>query len=160
MASSEKKNTHAPRIANRKAHHDYHVHETLEVGIMLMGSEVKSIRNSQVTLAEGFARVEPDGTLVLCGVDIAPYSYAHGGDAHENKRTRRLLAHKREIRKLQTTITAKGTTLIPLAMYFVRGMVKVELGVCSGKKAFDKRQDMKKRDADREIQRGMTRRTI
>ncbi len=160
MAASDPQKNRAPRIANRKAHHDYHVHEKVEVGIKLMGSEVKSIRNSQVSLAEGFARVEPDGSLVLCGVDIAPYGFAHGTDAHENKRTRRLLAHKREIKKLQTTTTAKGTTLIPLAMYFVRGMVKVELGVCSGKKAFDKRQDMKQRDADREIRRGMTRRTI
>src|SRR5438477_8234590 len=116
--------TKSPRIVNRKAWHDYHVLEKLEVGIVLQGSEVKSIRNGQVSLAEGYAMAEAGpagttrGTLSLHGVDIAPYAQATGANAHEPKRVRRLLAHKRVIAKLLVQTTGKGRTIVPLAMYF------------------------------------------
>ncbi|MEM6553243.1 MAG: SsrA-binding protein SmpB [Planctomycetota bacterium] len=161
MSKSKKKPTNLePRIANRRAKFDYAVTDKLECGIQLMGSEVKSVRLGQVSLAEGYAAVDPKTmTLTLHGVDIAHYPQA-GPLQHETKRTRRLLAHRREIERLFGKTSAKGTTLIPLAMYFVRGRVKVELGVGTGKRQSDKRQDMKKRDADREIRQAMTRKII
>jgi len=159
--AKERTDNLSPRIANRKAFHDYHIIEKIEVGIALRGSEVKSIRMGKVNLAEGFARVEPgDMGLYLYNVDIAPYSPATGVNAHEPQRPRKLLAHKREIIKLLDHTTAKGATMVPLTMYFVRGMVKVEIGVATGKQAHDKRQDIKKRDADRDIRRGLTRKRI
>lgn len=159
--AKERNDNLSPRIANRKAFHDYHISEKIEVGIALQGSEVKSIRHGKVTLAEGFARVEPGNMgLYLYNVDIAPYAPATGVAAHEPQRPRKLLAHKREIAKLLDLSGPKGATLVPLAMYFVRGMVKVELGIASGKQAHDKREDIKKRDAARDIQRGMTRKKI
>ena len=148
----------SPRIANRRAFHDYHIGEKFEVGIVLVGSEVKSIRNGQVSLAEGFAMIEPATMeLWLHNVEIAPYPHAGPQHQHVPKRTRKLLAKKREIRTIHDKHIVKGVSLVPLAMFFVRGKVKLEIGVGTGKKAFDKRQDMKKRDADREIRRGMTR---
>lgn len=160
MAKSPKKKLAdlSPRIANRRAMHDYHISEKLETGIKLTGTEVKSIRNGQVSLAEGFARIEPaTHELMLFNVEIAHYPQAAEPFQHEPKRPRKLLAHRRQIKELETATSSKGLTLIPLAMYFVRGKVKVEIGVASGKKSFDKRQDAKKREADREIRRGMTR---
>jgi SsrA-binding protein len=160
MAKAKRATNVEPRIANRKAYHDYHVHESLEVGVALLGSEVKSIRASQVSLGEGFARVEPATTeLFLYNVDIAPYAQA-GPAGHEPKRPRKLLAHKRQIDKLLTATSAKGFTLIPLAMYFVRGKVKLEIGVCSGKRQHDRREDMKKKDADKSIRQAMTRKRL
>jgi SsrA-binding protein len=158
---AKKKNDNlSPRIANRKALHDYFITEKLEVGIVLSGSEVKSIRNSQVSLAEGYARVDPDSLeLYLHNVDIALYPHA-GVNQHTPKAPRKLLAHKREIEKLLGATTVKGTTLVPLAMYFKNGRVKVEVGVGVGKKTFDKRQAIKKKSADREIRRGMTRKVL
>jgi SsrA-binding protein len=150
-----------PRIVNRKARHDYHILDTLEVGIVLQGSEVKSVRQGQVSLAEGFARVEPNtNELMLYGVNIAPYAQATGSNGHDPIRPRKLLAHKREALRLLDKTTAKSSTLIPLEMYFVRGRVKVKIGVAQGKKSHDKRQDMKTREADREMRRAMTRKVI
>ena len=151
---------HTPRIVNRRARFEYHILETLETGISLLGSEVKSVRNGQVSLAEGFARIDPnDMGLYLHDVDIARYS--HGGPhQHEPKRRRRLLAHKRQIEKMLGLTTAKSTTIVPLAMYFRRGWVKVELGVARGKRQHDKRQDMKTREAREQVQRAMTRKRI
>lgn len=150
----------SPRIVNRRARHEYHILETLETGISLIGSEVKSVRNGQVSLAEGYARVDPnDMGLYLHEVDIARYS--HGGpQQHEPKRRRRLLAHKRQITKLVGLTSTQGTTLVPLAMYFCRGWIKVEIGVARGKRQHDKRQDMKTREAQQQIRRAMTRRRI
>jgi SsrA-binding protein len=161
MARSKKQISaaHSPRIANRAAYHKFHVHEKLEVGVELVGSEVKSIRAGQASLGEGFARVDPAGPeLFLHAVHIAPY--ANAPLAHEPGRTRKLLAHRREIAKLLTATQSKGATLIPLTMYFSKGRVKIELGVATGKKQHDQRQDIKERDAKRAIQRGMTRRII
>lgn len=151
----------SPRIANRRALHDYFILEKIECGMVLMGSEVKSIRLGQASLAEGYARVEPaDLSLHLHGVDIAAYTHASGANGHEPLRPRRLLAHRRQIVKLLDATREKGTTLIPLAFYFVRGKVKVELGVCTGKRAHDKRESIKNRESDRELRRAMTRKTL
>ncbi len=160
MAKDRKDNL-SPRIANRKAFHDYHITEKIEVGIILQGSEIKSIRNSQVSLSEGFARIEP-GTmdLMLYDVNIAPYSHAPGKAGHEPTRPRKLLAHKRQIAKLLDQTATKGVTLIPLAIYFVRGFAKLELGVGEGKKHYDKRQSIKTREAKKEMNRAMTRKRI
>jgi SsrA-binding protein len=153
-------NNLSPRIVNRRALHDFHITEKLEVGLELRGSEVKSIRQAQVSLAEGYARVDPHTLqLYLHDVDIAHYPHA-GPEQHEPKRTRRLLAQKRQIRQLLDQTSSKGVTLIPLAMYFVRGKAKLELGLGVGKKDHDKRESIRKRDADREIRRGMTRKII
>jgi SsrA-binding protein len=161
MPTEGQKPPASPRIVNRKARHDYHILESLEVGIALQGSEVKSVRNGQVSLAEGYALADPRSLeLFLYDVDIAPYDKAHGTDAHEPKRVRKLLAHRREIVRLQDRCAAKGTTLIPLTMYFVRGKVKLELGLGLGKKAHDKRQTLKTRDAERQMRQGMTRRSL
>lgn len=156
-----KASTNQPqRIVNRRATHDYHILEKLECGIMLTGSEVKSARNGQVSLAEGFARVEPDGGLYLYNVDIAPYAQASSVNSHEPKRRRKLLAHKRQIESLLGETSSKGKTIVPLAMYFVRGKAKVEVGVATGKQHYDKRQDVRTREAKREIDRGMTRKRL
>ena len=161
---SKKKNTDGqknPKIVNRKARFDYQILDTIEVGIALVGSEVKSIRQAQVSLAEGFARVETETMeLFLYNVDIAPYSHTNVATAPDRLRRRKLLAKKREIDKLATQTAVKGTTLVPLAIYFVRGMAKLQLGVGRGKKTVDKRQTVKTRDADREIRRSMTRKII
>ncbi len=150
----------SPRIANRRAHHDYHISEKLECGIQLRGTEVKSVRNGQVSLAEGYASVDPQTEeLFLVNVEIAHYPHA-GPLQHETKRKRRLLAHKRQIRSLIGTTSAKGVTLVPLAMYFSKGMIKVEIGVGVGKKTHDKRQDIRKKETDRDLRRAMTRKTL
>lgn len=157
----QKTSTHEPRIDNRKARHQYHILDKLEVGVALQGSEVKSVRQGQVSLAEGFARVEPATVeLWLHGVHIAPYLQATGVNGHDPIRPRKLLAHKREIRRLMTETSAKGTTLVPLAMYFKQGRIKLEIGVAIGKKHHDKRQDVKTREADREMRRAMTRKRL
>ena len=156
----EKNDNLSPRIANRRAFHEYHILEKLETGMMLTGSEVQSIRRGQISLAEGFATIETNPPhLLLHQVDIALYPHA-GQNNHLPKRSRKLLAHKREIARLESLLASKSATLVPLAVYFVRGRAKVELGVGVGKKAFDKRQDMKNRDAQRAIQRGMTRKVL
>ncbi len=150
----------SPRIVNRRARHEYHVVETLETGIVLVGSEVKSVRQGQVSLAEGYARVDPaDMGLYLFDVDIAAYSHA-GPAQHETKRRRRLLARRREVAKLQAEIGVSGTTLIPLAMYFRRGWIKVEIAIARGKRQHDKRQDIRDRDAKARIRQAMTRKRI
>jgi len=160
MAKHKKPVNLSPRIDNRRAHHDYHLSDKLEVGVALRGSEVKSIRNGQVSLAEGYVAVNPKTEeLELLNVDIALYPQA-GPNQHEPRRPRRLLAHKREIRSLLGKTTAKGVTVIPLAMYFVRGRVKLEIALGTGKKTHDKRQDMKKAAADRDMRRAMTRKVI
>ena len=157
---ANRKENLSPHIANRKALHDYFISDKLEVGIKLSGSEVKSIRNSQVSLAEGYARVDPNTMeLYLHDVDIAMYPHA-GVNQHSPKAPRKLLAHRREIEKLLGATTKKGTTLVPLSMYFKNGRVKLEIGVGEGKKVFDKRSDIKKKSADREIKRGMTRKVL
>ena len=161
MAKKKDQQGKSPRIVNRRARHDYHILDTLEAGIVLKGCEIKSIRNSQVSLAEGFVRVEPATMdLMLYNVDIAPYPHADLATTPDRQRPRKLLAHKREIAKFLGLTTDKGTTIIPLALFFVRGRAKIEIGVARGKRDVDKRHTLKTRDADREMRRGMTRRVI
>ena len=141
---------------NRKARHDYHVLETLECGIVLTGSEVKSLRNGQLSLEEAYARVD-QGEVWLLGCNIQEYSFAHQQN-HVPKRRRKLLLHRREIRKFAAQAYEKNLTLVPLKMYFKRGRAKVLLGVCRGKKQFDKRETLKKKDMQRDIDRAIRRR--
>jgi SsrA-binding protein len=146
----------SPRIANRRALHEFFIESKLECGIALMGSEVKSLRDGKGQLQESFARIE-NGQLILHGCHIDPYAPASKFN-HETLRERRLLAHKREIRKLEQALKTKGTTLIPLALYFKDGRVKVEIGVGRGKQQHDKRDAIRKKEQDRELRRVMSRR--
>ena len=154
---STKKPKHRPRIVNRKARYDYFILESTEAGMVLLGTEIKSIRNGQVSLDEGFARIKGDNEVFLCGVDIAIYEQA-GPRNHAPTRPRKLLLHKREINKLKRHLTSKGHTLIPLNIHFKRGMAKLELGLCRGKSRFDKRQTIKTREHKVEMDRAMRKR--
>ncbi|QNN21091.1 SsrA-binding protein SmpB [Planctomycetales bacterium ZRK34] len=161
-SSKKKSDSNAPRIANRKARHDYHIHESFECGIVLRGTEVKAIRNGRCSIAEAFARVEPTSReLWLYNMDIGTYDHAAADRQHEAKTRRKLLVHRRQIANLLTQTMSKGMTLVPLALYFNdRGLAKVELAIASGKGHGDKRETTKKREADREMRRAMTRKRI
>ncbi|NOY06747.1 MAG: SsrA-binding protein SmpB [Chlorobi bacterium] len=136
---------------NRKARHLYFIQSTVEVGIVLTGTEVKSLREGKANLADSYAVVK-DGELWLHNFHISPFK--HGGTHnHEPMRVRKLLAHKKEIRKLSVKLKEKGFTLVPLRVYFSGRHVKVELGLARGKKMFDKRESVKRRDTERELQR-------
>lgn len=150
----------APRIENRRVLHEYHVLDRLECGIVLRGSEVKSIRDGKVNLTEAYADLNPHtGELWLLNCEISPFAHAHQY-GHLARTQRKLLAHRREIDKIAGGKAAKGRTLVPLAMYFVKGRVKVEIGLVEGKQAHDKREDSKAKDAKREMQRAMTRKRL
>ncbi|MFO7299686.1 MAG: SsrA-binding protein SmpB [Actinomycetes bacterium] len=136
---------------NRRARHDYAIVDTYEAGLVLLGSEVKSLREGHIQLKDSYATIE-DGEAYLIGAHIAPYGYARDG-GHEPERPRKLLLHKREIGRLAGTLAEKGLTLIPLQVYFKDGKAKVELAVAKGKRTVDKREDIKKRDAEREMDR-------
>ena len=133
---------------NRKAFHDYHVLETFEAGVALVGTEVKSIREGNVNLRDSFARIE-SGEVWLYNVHINPYSH-RGYSDHEPTRRRKLLLRKAEIRKLIGKTVEKGLTLVPTRMYLRNGFVKVSLALAKGKKAYDKRETIKRREADRD----------
>jgi len=139
---------------NRRARHQYEILDQIECGIVLKGSEVKSLRDGKVSLDEAYARVR-DGELWLVGCDIAVYPQASLLN-HEPKRSRKLLLHRRELNKFAEAAAHKGLTLVPLALYFLRGRVKVNIAVCRGKKLHDKRESMKKAEAQREIRRAMS----
>ncbi len=139
--------------ANRKAYHDYHIEETVEAGIVLTGTEIKSIRMGSVNLRDAYAR--PDkGEMWLYNAHIAPFP---GGNRynHSPTRTRKLLLNRREIDNLGAEVTRKGLTLVPLKLYLKSGMAKLELGVARGKRAYDKRESIAQRDAQRQIQRAV-----
>lgn len=136
---------------NRRARHDYFIEETYEAGIVLVGTEVKSIRQGKINIRDGHARVE-NGEVFLYNVHISPYEQGNIFNK-DPLRVRKLLLHKREIRKLIGYIQQKGYTLIPLSVYFKNGLVKIELGLGVGKKHYDKRQDLAKQDARRRIER-------
>jgi SsrA-binding protein len=133
---------------NRKAYHDYHLLETFEAGVALLGTEVKAIREGRVNLRDSFARVE-DGEVFLYNVNISPYSH-RGYATHEPLRRRKLLLHREEIRKLIGKTIERGMTLVPVRMYFLKGRVKVAVSLAKGKKDYDKRETIKRRDVDRE----------
>ena len=143
-------------VVNRRARHDYHFVERYEVGIALVGSEVKSIRDSKVSLQDAYAIVE-DGEIFIVNMHITPYEKG----SHylpEPKRKRKLLMHKRQIRRLMVRIKEQGLTLIPLQIHFRSGYAKVELGLARGKRKYDKRAAIAKRDAKRDLERAKTER--
>lgn len=156
MAKSSKANQNTARISNRRALHDYFIESKLECGIVLVGSEVKSLRAGHAQLQDAYATIEKDGQLYLAGAHIDPYDKAASVYNHEPRRLRKLLAHKREIRKLQNELDIRGTTLIPLAIYFKDGRAKVEIGVARGKQKHDKREAIKRREIDAEMRRAMS----
>jgi len=133
---------------NRKAYHDFHLLETFEAGVALLGTEVKAIREGRVNLRDSYARVE-NGEVFLFNVNISPYSHRGYAD-HEPLRRRKLLLHRDEIRKLIGKTIEKGMTLVPVRMYFKKGRVKVAISLAKGKKEFDKRETIKRRETDRE----------
>jgi SsrA-binding protein len=141
---------------NSKARHDYHILETWEAGVVLSGTEIKSVRAGKVSLAEAFGVVRR-GELWLEGMNIAAYD-SGGYVNHEPRRTRKLLLHVREIRRLIGAVEQQGLTLVPLDMHFTRGRAKVTLALARGKKLHDKRETLKRRIADREAARAMGRR--
>ncbi len=133
---------------NRKAHFDYHVLETFEAGVQLLGTEVKGIREGKASLRDAYARIDK-GEVWLFNVHINPYSH-RGYVDHDPKRKRKLLLHAQEIRKLIGKTTERGLTLVPLRLYFKRGRVKVAIALVKGKQAHDKRETLRKREVDRE----------
>ncbi len=136
---------------NRKARHDYHIEETYEAGIVLTGTEVKSVRNGRVNLKDSYGRVE-NGEIFLYNMHISPYEQGNRFN-HDPLRIRKLLMHKIEIERLAGKINEKGYALVPLKIYLDRGLVKIELGLARGKKLYDKRRDIAERDSKREVER-------
>ena len=136
---------------NKKAFHDYHIDKTLEAGLMLTGAEVKSLRAGRANIKDGYARLK-DGEIFLYNVHISPYAFC--AEAADPLRVRKLLLHRREIRKLLGRLNEKGVALIPLKIYFIdNGKAKVELALARGKKLFDKRAALKEKQSDRDVQR-------
>jgi SsrA-binding protein len=133
---------------NRKARHDYHILDTWEAGVVLLGTEVKSIREGSANLRDSYARIE-NGEVWLLNVHISPYSH-RGSSDHSERRERKLLLHRDEIRKLVGKVAEKGLTLVPLDMYLKNGRVKVTLGLAKGKQAHDKRETIRRREVERE----------
>lgn len=150
MATDKTDREKAQRLIadNRKAYHDYHVLDTWEAGVALLGTEVKAIREGSVNLRDSYARLE-NGEVWLMNLHISPYShtgYAH----HDERRQRKLLLHRHEIQKLMGRVVERGLTLVPLRMYLNKGRVKVALALVKGKQAHDKRETIRRREVDRE----------
>ena len=159
MAKGEKKGADGDEAEvnicrNRRATHDYEIHERIECGIALVGTEVKSLRDGHANLEDSYARIDDNSEVWLIGAEIPEYTFGNRAN-HKPKRTRKLLLHRREIIKFALTADAKGLTLVPLRMYFKDGKAKVELAVAKGKQAHDKRDSMKKADARRDIDRAL-----
>ncbi len=140
---------------NRKARHDYHIVRTLEDGLSLRGTEIKSIREGRVSIREAYVRPD-DGEVWLVGAHIAHYAPA-GAANHDPTRRRRLLLHKRQIAELRRDVEAQGVTVVPLRLYLKGGLAKLEIAIGRGKKHYDKRADIAKKDADRQMQRALRR---
>jgi SsrA-binding protein len=141
---------------NKRALHDYHISDTIECGIVLKGTEVKSLREAHASLEEAYAKVE-EGEVWLLGCDIPEYTMGNRLN-HKPKRPRKLLLHRREISKFADKAAQRGFTLVPLQLYFKNGIAKVQLAVARGKHQHDKRQDQKKAEAQREIRRALSKR--
>jgi len=161
MASDNEKNKSADAVQvqfivrNRKAHHDYEILERFEAGVSLMGSEVKSMRLGKVNVSDSYAAIVA-GQVFLKNLHISSYAMATT-DSHEPLRPRQLLLHKREIRKLIKATETRGLTLVPLALYFKNGKVKIELAIARGRKKYDKREALAKRESERDMQRAAKR---
>ncbi|HJR45727.1 MAG TPA: SsrA-binding protein SmpB [Actinomycetota bacterium] len=141
---------------NRKARHDYLIEDTIEAGLALVGTEVKSCREGKANLTDAYAAVQ-DGEIWLMQCHINPYSHGNRSN-HDPLRPRKLLLHRAEIEKLKVAVTQDGRTLVPLRLYFKHGLAKAEIAIARGKKMYDKRQSIAKRDAERSMQREMGRR--
>ncbi len=149
------KKAHSGVVAeNRRARHDYHIEESIEAGIVLTGSEIKSVRAGRVNLRGSYARVV-NNEVFLYEAHISPYEQSGTYFNHDPMRPRKLLLHRREIRRLIGLVRQKGLTLVPLRIYFKGRRAKVELGIARGKKLYDKREDIAKRDAQRDIERAL-----
>jgi SsrA-binding protein len=155
-ASSNRKSGRKVIAQNKKARHDYAIEDVYEAGIALTGTEVKSLRLGRASLVDGFATID-DGEIFLRNVHIPEYLQGSWTN-HEPRRTRKLLLHRAEIARLTGKTKESGLTLVPLSLYFLDGKVKVELALARGKRSYDKRQDLAKRDADREVRRVLGRR--
>ena len=142
--------------SNRRARHDYAIVDEIEAGIVLSGSEVKSLREGHVQIADAYARII-NGQVWLDGMHIPPYQFAHGVGAHDPNRARKLLLHRREIERIAAEIKREHLTMVPLSLYFNDGRVKVEIGLGRGRKKADKRNAIAERDSQREIQRALGR---
>jgi SsrA-binding protein len=151
MSEKEKKTT--PTIQNRKARHDFNVEETYEAGLVLKGTEVKSLRQGKASFTDSFAYLQ-DGEVWLRELYIKPYEHGSYYN-HDPRRPRKLLLHKKEIRALDKAIQQKGYTIVPLKLYFKNGNAKVLIGVAKGKKQFDKRDSIKEKDVKRQIERNV-----
>lgn len=138
---------------NKKARHDYHIIEVIEAGMVLLGTEVKSLREGRANLKDSYARIR-DGELYLVQAHISPYSHA-SLDNHDPERVRKLLVHKRELKRLTGKTQEKGLTLVPLKIYFKDGKAKIELALASGKKSYDKRETLKRKTQAREMERAI-----
>ena len=141
---------------NRRARHDHEILETFEAGMVLVGSEVKSLRDGQANLKDSYATVR-DGELWLVGCHIAPYAFSRLG-GHDPERERKLLLHRREIDRVASKVAEKGLTLVPLRIYFTDGKAKIELGLGRGKRSYDKRQSLRAKEQKREMDRALRRR--
>jgi SsrA-binding protein len=161
VAAKHSDKPNEPVIENRKARHDFFIEETLECGVELLGTEVKSVRAGLISLAEGFVQAEDRPgqrpSLTLYAVHIGEYPPAGAARQHVPQRERRLLAHRREIRKLAQKTSVKGRTIVPLKLYFVRGRAKILIGVARGKQKADKRQSIAEREHRRDMDRAMSR---
>lgn len=138
---------------NKKAYHDYFIEDTYEAGIELMGTEIKSVRKGSVNLKDSFIRIKNDEAFIE-NMHIAPYEQGNRFN-HEPLRTRRLLLHKKEIKKLQKEVKEGGLTIVPTKLYFNTSKLKVEIALAKGKKLFDKRQDLKEKDARRDVEKAL-----
>ncbi|MEO8195061.1 MAG: SsrA-binding protein SmpB [Gemmatimonadales bacterium] len=153
MADTAEKTERETIARNKRARHDYHILDTWEAGIVLTGSEVKSLRNGKANISDAYGIVK-DGEVHLLNLHISPYEQASHFN-HEPTRTRKLLLHRREIKKMIGSVERQGLTLVPLELYFRKGKAKVALGLGRGKKLYDKRADEKKRDDERDMQRAV-----
>jgi SsrA-binding protein len=158
MAGSDAKSKEDVKVLlrNKKARHDYFVEWTVEAGLSLLGSEVKSLREAKAVMSDAYAMVR-NGEAWLINMQVTEYPWANRWN-HEPKRDRKLLLHRREIEKLDEASSQAGYTLLPLEVYLKQGKIKVLLGVCKGKKQYDKRQDQKRKDAAREVEAALRRR--
>jgi SsrA-binding protein len=143
-------------VQNRRARHDYEILDRFEAGLVLQGSEIKSLREGRAALKDSYAQVK-DGEVWLVGAHIAPYSFARGG-GHEPDRTRKLLLNRREIDRIAGKLAEKGLTLVPLQIYLSEGRAKIELGLARGKRTLDKREAIREREQEREAERAARRR--
>ena len=155
MAGKDKKNENDFIVAaeNRQARRDYEIIDVIEAGIVLLGSEVKSIRAGGANLKESYIRPK-NGEMFLVGCHISPYKHSHV-EAHEPTREKKLLLHKLEIERLAASVQQKGLTLVPIQLHFKKGRCKLQFGLGKGKKHHDKREDVKKREAEREMERAL-----